>query len=75
MSNRSLIEINHDYWDRIRDDPAAFAAALVRYLNSGSTLYGVGDELRRYGVTVHGMRHHSEGWENFISDLPLKGGR
>lgn len=55
MSMRTLIEINHDYSDRL-DDPA-FVAFLQRYLASGGAREA--EQLERFGVRVVGMRHHS----------------
>jgi len=60
MSNRTLIEINHDY---IPEQGPAFLAALRRYLMSASRESAAG--LEQYGVKVIGMRHHSG---NFILD-------
>lgn len=61
MSNRSLIEINHDFSHLIEHDSEAFLLALGRYLRSGSTRNAV--ELERWGVRVFGMRHHTEGFD------------
>lgn len=55
MSNRSLIEINHDY---THDLGADFMLALVRYLCSADKR--TAGELERWGVRVVGMRHHSD---------------
>lgn len=63
MSNRTLIEINHDFGFKIEDAPARFVEALGAYLASASRENA--QELERYGVRVIGMRHHSE---NFILD-------
>lgn len=61
MSNRTLIEINHDCAHAIdRAGTGDFERALLRYLRSAGR-----DEakyLERYGVRVFGMRHHSEGF-------------
>ena len=54
MSNRTLIEINHDFSGDLGDD---FLAALGRYLRSANC--ETADALTRYGVRVLGMRHHS----------------
>jgi hypothetical protein len=59
MSNRTLLEINHDYAGMIDMNPQAFAYALTRYLASGSSR-DVGDELRQFGVRVGPMRHHTD---------------
>lgn len=66
MSNRSMLEFNHDYYPR-RQEETAFCQAILNYLRSGSPR-----DLPR-GVTWFGMRHHSEdcplgepprGWDN-----------
>lgn len=54
MSNRTLIEINHDYEGRMGD---GFIEALGRYLRSASRESA--EALERYGARVIGMRHHS----------------
>lgn len=61
MSNRTLIEINHDCaGDIARLSDGAFPQALLDYLRSGSREDA--ETLRRYGIRVFGMRHHSEGF-------------
>lgn len=60
MSNRSLIEVNHDFRP---DDEPGFLPALRRYLNSGCR--ETAEALEPFGVRVIGMRHHSG---NFIID-------
>lgn len=56
MSNRTLIEINHDYARELRTPD--FLDALGLYVNSA------GPEevkaLERFGIRVFGMRHHSD---------------
>jgi len=63
MSNRSLIEINHDHTHEIEKDPEKFVANLLHYLRAGALDRRLGhDELSREvfrGVRVVGMRHHS----------------
>ena len=54
MSNRTLIEINHDFSHRL---DVEFLATIDRYLASGSR--DDAEALERYGVRVIGMRHHS----------------
>lgn len=61
MSNRTLLEINHDLWHRIKEDPAQFASVLTRYLGSASA--DTAEPLERFGIRVFGMRHHSEGFK------------
>lgn len=59
MSNRTLIEINHDTAAfNINGDGDAFIGALTSYLASGSPENA--ERLKRYGIRVFGMRHHSE---------------
>lgn len=62
MSNRSMVEINHDY-----SIDAAWLDKMRRYINSGNPA------CLPDGVTYFGMRHHSEpcplgepprGWDN-----------
>lgn len=66
MSNRTLLEINHDHWWKIEQSPEEFAKAVLNLLQSGSTEHGVGAALDSFGVTVGPMRHHS-------SPNPLEG--
>lgn len=54
MSNRSLIEINHDFTGELGDE---FLQALRYYLSSGSREDATW--LKRFGVHVISMRHHS----------------
>jgi hypothetical protein len=54
MSNRSLIEINHDFCDRLGEEALK---ALRRYLNSANR--ETADALQQFGIKVVGMRHHS----------------
>jgi hypothetical protein len=61
VSNRTLIEINHDFCHAL--DHPKFLRDLRRYLNSASR--ETADALERYGVRVIGMRHHSG---NFVLD-------
>jgi hypothetical protein len=59
MSNRSLVEFNHDFSSEIERDPHHFVEALVAYLRSASPEHS--ERLRLvYGVTVFGTRHHSD---------------
>jgi hypothetical protein len=62
MSNRTLLELNHDQAHRIKDDPAPFLAALNELLRAGvddGTLLTLGS----YGVKWHGQRHHSDAYD------------
>lgn len=59
MSNRTLIEINHDYAKELRTP--AFLEALALYVNGADSESR--KRLERFGVRVFGMRHHSDGFE------------
>lgn len=61
MSNRSLIEINHDCTGDIGRHADRVVALLTRYLSSASKDHA--QALEFYGIRVIGMRHHSG---NFI---------
>lgn len=65
MSNRTLIEINHDFAGRIDDE---FTATLRDYLRSANAESAAW--LKQYGVTVVGMRHHTG---RFIIDSAAEG--
>lgn len=54
MSNRTLIEINHDYAGRLDDE---FLKRLGYYLGNGNRETAA--ELEHYGIRVIGMRHHT----------------
>jgi len=67
MSNRTMLEINHDTTPHGDEECAEWARAMCNYLSSGSP-----KDLPQ-GVTWFGMRHHSEdcpmgeppkGWNN-----------
>jgi hypothetical protein len=75
MSNRTLLEFNHDQAHRIKDDPAPFLAALNELLRAGGD-DGVFLTLGSYGVKWHGQRHHSDGFKiewgrHLTSSFPL----
>jgi len=59
MSNRTLIEINHDCGDSIEKNPEDFVKHLLSYLSGGCERSE--EELHYYGIRVIGMKHHSEG--------------
>lgn len=59
VSNRTLIEINHD----MVSEDTGMAVALARYARSASRENA--ERLRQYGLQVIGMRHHTG---NFILD-------
>jgi len=59
VSNRSFIEINHDYAGEISRAPAGtIERLLLAYLRAGSR--DDADALSRYGISVLYMRHHSD---------------
>lgn len=57
MSNRTLVELNHDYCPHATADLLQWAQAMQNYMSSGDP--------RRLppGVTFVNMRHHSEPME------------
>lgn len=59
MSNRTLLELNHDYADKIRRDPEGFVGAVLELARAGATPQAV-VALRDFGVTTVLTRHHSE---------------
>jgi hypothetical protein len=59
LSNRTLIEINHDFAEYI--DSVRFRDALWRYLRSADRESA--EDLERFGVRVFGMRHHSDAYD------------
>lgn len=58
MSNRSLLEFNHDYAHEIKSEPDAFLKALRHYLNCAERETAGG--LERFGVRRISMRHHAD---------------
>ena len=67
MSNRTMVEINHDTTPHGHDEIVRWANAMVHYLSSGDP------KLLPNGVTWFGMRHHTtdcplgdppRGWNN-----------
>ena len=67
MSNRSMLEINHDFWPSGKDAEEKWLKSMLQYLASGNP------EMLPPGVTWFGMRHHSSecpmgepprGWNN-----------
>lgn len=56
MSNRTLIEINHDYCAEIKANPTQFMKAIVDRINSG----GHADTEIWPGVRAIAQRHHSD---------------
>ncbi len=67
MSNRTLFEFNHDLDHEIDRDPYGFCMALSQYLRSGDKQ--TAEELKQWGLTYHGMRHHSDKpWSETIAE-------
>lgn len=58
MSNRTLIEINHDLWFRIRANTTGFAMVVCDYLRCSDSRSA--EALQDFGIRVFGMRHHSD---------------
>lgn len=56
VSNRALIEINHDFTYHIDNNPREFTDALCSYLKSASP--DNAEKLKYFGVHVFGTRHH-----------------
>ena len=59
MSQRTLIEFNHDEGFKIVDDPIGFAAVIMEMIRGGSDPRTVA-ALERFGITHVGQRHHSD---------------
>lgn len=57
MSNRTIIEFNHDLWYRIDKEPNKFVAELLNYLRCADEDGRAG--LRQFGVAVLATVHHS----------------
>jgi hypothetical protein len=70
MSNRSLLEFNHDYSHKIKDDPQGFLDALQNYLRAAYPEHA--ETLGRFGIHWHGVRHHSDDWEDHIDSEGAK---
>lgn len=60
MSNRTLIEINHDFAGEIDREDTQFVIDLVAYLRAGGER--AKENLQQYGIRVLGTRHHSDGF-------------
>lgn len=60
MSNRTLIEINHDYGHEIERHPERFMAFLEDLIRGGSQA-DLNERFRvLFGIRVFGTRHHSD---------------
>jgi hypothetical protein len=67
MSNRSLFEIDHDFFDRLHNDPQGFMDKLQKYLHSGSKEDA--EPLRHYGLRWYGFLYHSaRTWKEELCD-------
>lgn len=61
MSQRTLLEFNHDYGHKVEKDPEPFLSALGDLIRGGPSDHNL-IVLGSYGVTWHGQRHHSDGF-------------
>lgn len=72
MSNRTIVEFNHDYAGEIASDPDGFVRAVRAMLNNGINLHPSSAERReplsRFGVTATVTAHHSEERRVIIGD-------
>lgn len=59
MSQRTIVEFNHDYAELFDKDPEIFLNGIRTLLNEGSTV-GVVDCLNRFGIKVTPTMHHSD---------------
>lgn len=67
MSNRTIIELNHDDHAIIMNDPSGFLAAIDALMrhgyngnNESQLMRHIKDGLELYGVTVTPTCHHSD---------------
>ena len=59
MSNRTILEINHDYWHKIEADKEGCAGLIVEFTHACDS--EVAATLQdRFGVNVLGTVHHSD---------------
>jgi hypothetical protein len=61
MSQRTIVEFNHDLAFRIDEDPEGFLRAVRHMLNSGANQSEgyIVDALNRFGVRTTPTHHHS----------------
>lgn len=59
MSQRTIVEFNHDFGGAIDRDPEGFVQAIRAMINGGATDRYANEHLRRYGVTASPTCHHS----------------
>lgn len=57
MSNRTILEINHDMWHVIDKDKIRFAELLVYALGGGGKMQW--EDLEQFGIKRIEMMHHS----------------
>jgi hypothetical protein len=69
MSNRTIVEFNHDYAGEIRKYPEQFVQLVGLALNSGSEREW--EPLERFGVRQIVMRHHSDDAEVVLTKHDL----
>lgn len=63
MSQRTLIEINHDYLHNIAHESDDFGVILTRLLK-GSGRNGDAEDLEtRFGVRIFSRRHHGDAFD------------
>jgi len=67
MSNRTIVEFNHDKAHNIEAAPEAFVAAIMEMLRAGVNKYpdnargvSLDDKLSGFGVTTTPTCHHSD---------------
>lgn len=58
MSNRTIIEINHDLWHRIEGDREGFGTLIAQFTRACDP--EIREHLQRYGCNVLGTVHHSD---------------
>ena len=57
MSNRTIVEFNHDQWGAIRDRPEEFVEAVLLMLRCGAN--EARDSMSRFGVQCGPTVHHT----------------
>lgn len=68
MSNRTIIEINHDFAHKIDREPEAFVSDLGTALRSGNRQ--AWEALERFGVRRAIMAHHSDARHVVVNGRP-----
>ena len=61
MSQRTIVEFNHDFGHRINDDPNGFISLIMEVIRGGVTenTCETRRALRRFGVSTTPTHHHS----------------